>query len=97
MIGAPRAHLPARPTWRCRRCGQPWPCGDARAALTVEYRGARPALAVYLACALADALDDLYRLGVDTSGAHAQFLGWLRARSGPADAPQGHEHTGPQE
>ncbi len=78
-----RPHTPMRPLWRCRRCGCPWPCSPARLALLAEYRDARSSLAVYLALALADALDDLHRLGLDTGGVHARFLGWLRARSEP--------------
>lgn len=73
-----RPHTPMRPLWRCRRCGCPWPCPPARLALLAEYRDARSSLAVYLALALADALDDLHRLSLDNRGVHARFLGWLR-------------------
>lgn len=35
--GAGRAvngeHVEERPSWRCRTCGEPWPCGPARERL----------------------------------------------------------------
>lgn len=30
-------HLPARPSWNCRVCGQAWPCAAARAALSGSH------------------------------------------------------------
>lgn len=27
-------HTPLRPSWDCQKCGEPWPCGPARAKLT---------------------------------------------------------------
>lgn len=97
MNGVPaRPHTPVRPLWRCRRCGCPWPCSPARLALLVEYKDARSSLAVYLGLALADALDDLHRLGLDTGGVHARFLGWLRARGGPPASAEGHNCGKPQ-
>ncbi|MFI7607425.1 hypothetical protein ACIBTV_20085 [Micromonospora sp. NPDC049366] len=37
-------HLPLRPLWLCRRCGQPWPCGAAKVALLTEYQDNRVSL-----------------------------------------------------
>ncbi|TDB73402.1 hypothetical protein E1165_17420 [Micromonospora sp. KC723] len=33
LAPAEAEHLPMRPLWLCRRCGQPWPCGAAKLAL----------------------------------------------------------------
>jgi hypothetical protein len=29
-------HVEARPSWACVACNRPWPCDQARAALTAE-------------------------------------------------------------
>jgi hypothetical protein len=36
MSAEPSDHLPARPSWDCRVCGQPWPCVPAREKLSRE-------------------------------------------------------------
>lgn len=73
-------HLPMRPLWLCRRCGQPWPCGRARLALLAEYRQSRLSLLLYLAGLMYEAIDDLHRLYPSTSGdvrdLFDRFLGW---------------------
>ncbi|MGN9777431.1 hypothetical protein ACTMS0_16940 [Micromonospora sp. H33] len=73
-------HLPMRPLWLCRRCGQPWPCGAAKLALVAEYRDSRVSLFLYLAGCLHDAIDDLHRLNPSVTGSAAdmfdRFLGW---------------------
>ncbi|PWU56073.1 hypothetical protein DLJ47_07450 [Micromonospora sp. S4605] len=73
-------HLPMRRLWLCRRCGQPWPCGAAKAALVVEYRDSLVSLFLYLAGCLHDAIDDLHRLNPSVTGSAAdmfdRFLGW---------------------
>ncbi|MEV1331176.1 hypothetical protein AB0J20_16545 [Micromonospora costi] len=77
---APVEHLPLRPLWLCRRCGQPWPCGAAKLALLAEYREAPVSLFLYLASCLHDAIDDLHRLNPGVTGSAAdmfdRFLGW---------------------
>ncbi|GIJ30720.1 hypothetical protein Vqi01_58820 [Micromonospora qiuiae] len=75
-----------RPVWLCRRCGQPWPCGAAKLALTAEYQGSPVGLFLYLASCLHDAIDDLHRLNPNAAGGTAslfdRFLGWpARARA----------------
>ncbi|MEU4716197.1 hypothetical protein AB0F73_21460 [Micromonospora purpureochromogenes] len=73
-------HLPMRPLWLCRRCGQPWPCGAAKLALVAEYRDTPVSLFLYLAGCLHDAIDDLHRLNPGVTGSaadmFARFLGW---------------------
>lgn len=94
---AQREHLPLRPLWLCRTCGQPWPCGRAKLDLLVEYQGSRVSLCLYLAGLLCDAIDDLHRLNPSTTGSTAglfeRFLGWPRAPHPPA-APDNHVQTG---
>ncbi|NIL64011.1 hypothetical protein HCB39_21895, partial [Salinispora arenicola] len=55
-----RPHVPMRPLWLCRPCGQPWPCGAAKLALLAEYRELPVSLFLYLAGCLHDAIDDLH-------------------------------------
>ncbi|MGC5023033.1 hypothetical protein [Micromonospora sp. DT47] len=73
-------HLPLRPLWLCRRCGQPWSCGAAKLALVAEYRDSPVSLFLYLARRLHDAIDDLRRLNPSVTGSAAdmfdRFLGW---------------------
>ena len=30
-------HVAARPSWDCKNCGQPWPCGPARTQLKATH------------------------------------------------------------
>ncbi|MFG1833845.1 hypothetical protein [Micromonospora chersina] len=80
IAGKPVEHLPLRPLWLCRRCGQPWPCGAAKLALLAEYQDNRVSLFLYLAGCLHDAIDDLHRLNPAETGTAAgmfdRFLGW---------------------
>ncbi|WBB72469.1 hypothetical protein O7602_22550 [Micromonospora sp. WMMD1128] len=73
-------HLPLRPLWLCRRCGQRWPCGAAKLALLAEYQDSPLSLFLYLAGCLHDAIDDLHQLHPSDTGGIAdvfdRFLGW---------------------
>ncbi|MEV7332131.1 flavin reductase [Micromonospora sp. NPDC093244] len=73
------AHLPARPTWRCRACGIAWPCSPAKLRLLAEYRNDRAALLAHLTAVGAEAAVDL---GVSASpaGLRERFTGWASAR-----------------
>ncbi|TDC80833.1 hypothetical protein E1193_16575 [Micromonospora sp. KC606] len=79
-VSAGVEHLPLRPLWMCRRCGQPWPCGPAKLALVAEYRDSPVSLFLYLAGCLRDAIDDLHRLNPSVTGSASdifdRFLGW---------------------
>ncbi|MFG2060288.1 hypothetical protein ACGFIK_02565 [Micromonospora sp. NPDC048871] len=79
-------HLPVRPLWICRRCGQPWPCGAAKLALVTEYREMPVNLFLYLASCLHDAIEDLHRLSPSVTGDAAdmfdRFLGWPVRKAG---------------
>ncbi|MFC8616608.1 hypothetical protein ACFT9M_09355 [Micromonospora purpureochromogenes] len=80
LTSGPGDHLPLRPLWLCRACGQPWPCGRAKLALLADYDGSRVSLFLYLAGLLHDAIDDLHKLNPSTTGSSAdmfdRFLGW---------------------
>ncbi|MFI6760698.1 flavin reductase [Micromonospora sp. NPDC050417] len=73
-----RAHVPMRPTWRCRACVADWPCGPARLALLHEFRGQRIALCLYLSGQYVDALKDFaeYAPNTSTKGLYERFVGW---------------------
>lgn len=92
-------HLPLRPLWLCRVCGQPWPCGRAKLALLTSYQDSRLNLLLYLSGRLHEAIDDLHRLNPSTTGdvrdLFDRFLGWpARHRSRPAATePQIPEET----
>ena len=58
----PRPHLPHRPLWICRRCAQPWPCGQARLDLLHELAADPIYLRIYLASQMHEALRDLHAL-----------------------------------
>ncbi|NYT93399.1 hypothetical protein [Salinispora sp. H7-4] len=82
----PSEHLPLRPLWLCRQCGQPWPCGPARLALVAEYRDNRVSLFLYLAGLLHEAIEDRHRLNPSATGdvpdLFDRFLGWpIRSQS----------------
>ncbi|WP_353505510.1 hypothetical protein [Verrucosispora sp. ts21] len=73
-------HLPLRPLWLCRTCGQPWPCGRAKLDLLASYRDSSLSLFIYLAGLLHEAIDDLHRLDPRSTGdvrdLFDRFLGW---------------------
>ncbi|MGW4153417.1 flavin reductase [Micromonospora chersina] len=77
-----RPHVAARPSWRCRACGAPWPCSPARLALLGQYREDRIALLIYLGTLLCEATADL----ADAHGRNTpqrltdRFITWARAR-----------------
>ncbi|XTZ16743.1 flavin reductase [Micromonospora echinospora] len=75
-------HTAARPSWRCRACGAPWPCSSARLRLLVEYRGNRPTLLIYLNLMMEDAAADLPDRPDDPTGSNLalRFLAWARSR-----------------
>ncbi|NGM11453.1 hypothetical protein O3597_15975 [Verrucosispora sp. WMMA2044] len=75
-------HTPLRPIWCCRVDGQPWPCGQARLLLRVEYDGNLPGLSIYLAGLMYEAMRDLYRLnphdGPTPTTLFTRFMAWTR-------------------
>ena len=77
-----RPHVAARPSWRCRVCGVPWPCSPARLALLGEYRENRTGLLICLGTLLCEATGDLTDLGGQpaTTTLADRFLNWARAR-----------------
>ncbi|MDG4829083.1 hypothetical protein O7627_07165 [Solwaraspora sp. WMMD1047] len=81
----PRAHVPQRPLWLCRRCAQPWPCGEARLALLHEYADDPARLRIYLTSCMHDALADLLKLNPETAPTaettFTRFLAWTAPRA----------------
>lgn len=74
-------HLPGRPHWGCKACGQPWPCETARTELLAGYHGMPLSLSLYLATMYLDCLNDLYTLNPDDSvptpdEVFTRFYGW---------------------
>ncbi|SCG58027.1 hypothetical protein [Micromonospora halophytica] len=51
-------HVAARPIWRCRACGAPWPCQPAKLHLRREYAHDPAGLATYLCLLMHDAIND---------------------------------------
>lgn len=84
MRSSGRPHLPLRPVWLCKRCGQPWPCAGARLALIAEYAEDRISMSVYLCGQLYEAAADLHRLNADEAlspqALFARFIGWAAFR-----------------
>lgn len=70
-----RPHTPARPSFRCRGCGAPWPCQPARLTLLRMYRNDRPGLMIYLAGQLTHALRDLPQC--DPTELAARIVYWV--------------------
>ncbi|MEU7570365.1 hypothetical protein [Micromonospora sp. NPDC049240] len=83
-FGEQAPHTPTRPMWFCRVDGQPWPCPEARLRLRVEFEGALPALTIYLAGMLYEAMKDLFHLnphdGPTPQALYERFVGWTPYR-----------------
>ncbi|MBB4749268.1 putative metal-binding protein [Actinoplanes lobatus] len=71
-------HLPERPAWLCRRCGEPWPCPPAKTDLLHEYRDFRSLLMIYLAAQHWQASEDLTARSEIPANLHTRFLSWAR-------------------
>ncbi len=78
-----RLHRPERPSWRCARCGEPWPCEPGQAELLATHSGDRVGLAMLLGGQFVQATMDLP--GVAVGVLLDQFIGWWRAGP-PEDA-----------
>lgn len=65
-------HVPDRPSWLCRVCGLPWPCGPARAHLSSEL--GRVDLAVTMWDHLEEAARDMPK--APASELFDRFLRW---------------------
>lgn len=76
--GQPIPHVAMRPLWRCRNCGGPWPCGQARLDLLAEYKGDRTALLIFLAALKEEAREQLRQLP-DVVDYEKRFTEWARA------------------
>lgn len=72
------AHLPVRPKWECRGCGEAWPCQNKRAELVIEYAGAEVSLGVLMAMRHCDAAGELP--DIPAGELYQRFVGWTRRR-----------------
>ncbi|MEV4196869.1 hypothetical protein [Micromonospora globbae] len=86
-------HVPIRPLWMCRACGQPWPCAEARLLLRVEYDQKPVELAIYLSGLYHEATHDLFRLnphdGPTPRELFERFVAWGPYRRGMVEPPAG--------
>lgn len=87
----PLEHGFVTPDWRCRDCGQHWPCNTRQQHLTDEATHVSAvAVALFLASCLTHALHDQPHIAV--SVLYQQFLGWYQP---PAAIPRrdGQSHS----
>lgn len=66
-------HHPDRPSWRCRSCGQPWPCPPARFELRIAYGADRAGLARHLGDLLFTAARES---NADAADLYDRFIAW---------------------
>ncbi|GIJ81034.1 hypothetical protein Xph01_54660 [Micromonospora phaseoli] len=82
MTDRRQEHAPARPAWRCRACGAPWPCQPAKLRLLAEYADNTPSLMVYLVTLREEAAGQLAdQTSVRQAGdLHRRFTDWVPVR-----------------
>ena len=73
--GRAQLHSPIRPQWTCRRCGLPWPCGNARDDLAASLP--RLAIGEYMTVFLYQAAGELDVTPVEL---YQRFIAWTRGR-----------------
>ena len=78
MPERPGEHLPDRPFWDCRKCGQTWPYDNAKTDLLVEYLANPSALQIYLALLKWEGFDDYAAFGSLPADLADRFSGWAR-------------------
>jgi hypothetical protein len=66
-------HTPARPSWECVACGEPWPCRTRRVAFLADHQGRRHHLRAVLALWMYEAAEELQ---VSAGDLHERFIGW---------------------
>jgi hypothetical protein len=65
-------HAAERPSWNCRQCGDPWPCGPARGALLAEMDCV--SLAIFMWLSLEEAVHDMPSWS--PPDLYARFIEW---------------------
>jgi hypothetical protein len=72
-------HIPSRPDWQCKSCGEAWPCVPAKGLMLIEFAGCELTLMEYLATQCVAAIDDFrggtHQVPKDLFG---RFLGWAK-------------------
>jgi len=80
-------HLPLRPTWLCRACGQNWPCGAAKVEVLTLTEAPLVDVMLELFAFLSQAARDLYLLNAAEAprpdALFRRFLGWLPQKLAP--------------
>ena len=69
-------HLPRRPEWTCRECGDEWPCVHAMHDLEKEHGGSSPSLGMYLVDKWFDATVDMP--AADHNELYRRIVAWPR-------------------
>lgn len=67
-------HGPARPSWLCRSCGDPWPCLSTKDDLSATTD--RLGKVIYMNLYLADLLDDQPEMTIEA--AYDRLIWWAR-------------------
>ena len=72
-----REHVPRRPAWECRRCGETWPCAGAKTDLLTEYADCLGQLVLYLALQKWDAFEDYATSSAVPPDLDERFIDWV--------------------
>jgi hypothetical protein len=73
-------HRPARPSWDCQYCWQPWPCPPVGRDLGVEFEGKPTFLFFYMAAQVEDFTSDRTAQGqLPTADVYPRFVHWIRS------------------
>lgn len=71
-------HQPGRPSWDCTMCEHSWPCANAKSDLAAQFDRHPTGLAIYMASAMYDAVEDLTALGTPVpADLYDRFLAWV--------------------
>ncbi|MEU4163438.1 hypothetical protein [Actinoplanes sp. NPDC026670] len=74
----PGDHVPERPSWDCGKCGQTWPCANAKSDLLCEHFTTPSGALVRLALHMWEAFDDFAARGQIPPDLRERFIGWVR-------------------
>lgn len=70
-------HVPDRPGWDCRACGEEWPCPVARQRLRQEHATDPVSVALYAAAQHAAMCVDMAELSAGEL--YVRCFGWMRS------------------
>jgi hypothetical protein len=78
MPERPGEHIPERPSWDCAKCGQTWPCANAKSDFSLEHLTAPSAVLVRPSLYMWEAFDDFAAYGQVPPDLRDRFVGWVR-------------------